>query len=150
MSTDDDMPSDDEITALVGHRFTGGARTVEHWENWLLTDCTHRAPMRDRLLHPVTLFHVPIQAAGTSIAEIFELCRGGSPGSVTLLSYEWEYQAPMVEDVAYRGSGGIVSAERHRDRTGRAIHDDIAFTVELTAPDGTAVARSTNRWRFQR
>jgi hypothetical protein len=143
-------PTDDAIAALVGRRFRGGERTVEHWENWLLTDCTQRAPMPDGLLHPVALFHVPIQAAATSIAEIFALADGGGPGSVTLLGYDWEYLAPLREDVPLRGDGGIVAAVRHRDANGTVTHDDVTFSIELIDPDGAVVARVTNRWRFLR
>jgi acyl dehydratase len=156
-----------DLLGLVGHRFPGGTRTVEHWENWLLTDCTQRAPMTDGLLHPVVLFHVPIQGVGTSIGELFELCGAdGSPGSVTLLGYDWEYLAPLYEDVEYGADGGIVHVERDVDRDvdrdverdverhggadGRTAHDDITFSIELADPEGRLVARVTNRWRFGR
>jgi hypothetical protein len=144
------VPDDEEIEALVGRRFPGGVRRVEHWENWLLTDCTGRPPMEDGRLHPVVMFHVPIQAASTSIGEIFALGRGGRPGTVTLLGYEWEFLGPLLEDVEYRGEGGIVAAERSRDDSGRPVHDDITFVIELSEPGGTTVARVTVRWRFLR
>jgi acyl dehydratase len=135
----------------VGHRFPGGTRVVERWENWLLTDCTRRRPMDDGLLHPVVLFHVPIQAAGTSIAELFELCSGdGTPGSVTLLGYDWEYLRPLREGVEYRAEGGIEAADAGFDDDGRLLHDDVTFRIELTGPDGHVAARVTNRWRFRR
>ena len=41
----------EEFAALVGHRFPGGDRAIEHWENWLLTDCTGRDPLPDGLVH---------------------------------------------------------------------------------------------------
>jgi len=144
------IPSDDDVTALVGLRFAGGERKVEHWENWLLTDCTQRTPMTNRQLHPVVLFHVPIQAASTSIGEIFTVCGGGRAGSVTLLSYEWEFLGVLSEDVAYRGDGGIISAERVKAPGGAVTHDDVAFAIELSEPDGKLVARVTTRWRFLR
>lgn len=39
--------SEEQLGALVGHRFTGGHARIEHWENWLLTDCTGPSPMPD-------------------------------------------------------------------------------------------------------
>ncbi len=144
------IPSDEDVAALVGYRFAGGERRVEHWENWLLTDCTQRKPMTGQQLHPVVLFHVPIQAASTSIGEIFAVCGGGRAGSVTLLSYEWELLGVLCEDVVYRGDGGIVSAERFRAPDGAVTHDDVAFAIELSDPDGKLVARVTTRWRFLR
>ncbi len=62
-----------ELQSLVGHRFAGGRYRIEHWENWLLTDCTGRDPLPDGLVHPIVLFHVPILGVGTSITELFEL-----------------------------------------------------------------------------
>ena len=145
------IPTDREIVGLVGHRFPGGTRTVEHWENWLLTDCTRRSPMPGGLLHPVVLFHVPIQAVGTSIAELFELGRSdGGPGSVTLLDYDWEYLQPMYEDAEYRAEGSIVDVRRHCADSGEVLFDDVAYSIEMTATDATQVARVTNRWRFRR
>jgi hypothetical protein len=140
--------SDVELAALVGRRFRGGVSTIEHWENWLLTDCTRREPMGESLLHPVSLFHLPIRAADTSIAEMFGIVGGdGSPGSVTLLGYDWEYVTPLYESVAYRGEGGVTAAERHRDDLGRVSYDDITFTIALLSIEEQLVARSTIRWR---
>lgn len=140
--------TDIELAALVGRRFRGGVSTVEHWENWLLTDCTRRDQMGDAVLHPVALFHLPIRAADTSIAEMFGIVGGdGSPGSVTLLGYDWEYLAPLYESVAYRGDGGVTAAERYRDAGGQVLHDDITFTIELMSKNEQVIARSTIRWR---
>nr|NKB41915.1 hypothetical protein [Ilumatobacter sp.] len=100
--------SEEDLHALVGHRLPGGTRTIEHWENWLLTDCTGSDQLGDDLVHPVALFHVPIQGAGTSIAELFELCGARGAGSVGLDGYDWEYFQPLRENVEYRFDGGVV------------------------------------------
>ena len=135
------IPTDREIVGLVGHRFPGGTRTVGHWENWLLTDCTRRPPMPRGLLHPVVLFNVPIEAVGTSIAELFELGQSdGRPGAVTLLGYDWEYLQPMFEDVEYRAEGGIIDVTRHVADSGEVLFDDVAYSIEMTASDATQVA----------
>jgi hypothetical protein len=104
-----------ELRGLVGHRFAGGRYRIEHWENWLLTDCTGREPLPDGLVHPIVLFHVPILGVGTSITELFELGGVSGPGSVGLEGYDWEYFGPLHEDVEYRMEGGIVSVERITD-----------------------------------
>jgi hypothetical protein len=143
--------TDAELAALVGTRFPGGEYTIAHWENALLTDCTERPPMSGDLAHPVVLFHVPIQGAGTSIGELFQLGGGdGRPGSVTLLEYDWEFMRPLREGTRYRIDGGIVSADRTFDDQGNAVSDDIAFSIELSEPGGEPTARVTNRWRFLR
>jgi acyl dehydratase len=141
--------TDDELAALVGHRFPGGTYRVAHWENWLLTDCTGREPMPDDLVHPIVLFHAPILGAGTSIAELFRLGgASGESGSVGLVGYDWEYLAPLREEVEYRVDGGIAEAERRTSSSG-AVDDHVAFRIELSL-GGDPVARVTNRWRFRR
>ncbi len=145
--------SEEDLQALVGHRFPGGVYRIQHWENWLLTDCTGREPMPDDLVHPIVLFHAPILGSGTSITELFKLGRAsGRGGSVGLLGYDWEYFRPIREDVDHRVEGGIVSAERRPPAEGddsSKVDDDVAFSIELSDADGP-VARVTNRWRFRR
>lgn len=140
--------TEEQLAGLVGHRFPGGTYRIAHWENWLLTDCTTRPPMRDDLVHPIVLFHAPILGAGTSIGELFRLGRAsGRGGSVGLLGYDWEYLRPLREEVTYRVEGGVVSAQRRAD--GGVVGDDVAFSIELSDESGLA-ARVTNRWRFRR
>lgn len=138
-----------EVAGLVGHRFPGGTYRVEHWENWLLTDCTGAEPPTDGLVHPIALFHVPILGSGTSIAELFALFRAEGAGSVKLLGYDWEYFRPLREDVSYRCDGGIVAANRVTDSRGR-VSDTIAFSIELLDESDVRVARVTNRWQLVR
>ncbi len=146
--TDVAVPEADML-ALVGYRFPGGRYKIEHWENWLLTDCTGAEPPADDLVHPIALFHVPILGSGITITKLFELGRAAGAGSVGLESYDWEYLAPLREDVEYRIEGGIVSVERHTTDTGQ-VYDALAFTIELFDDDDGVVARITNRWRFRR
>jgi acyl dehydratase len=142
------MFHEDELAALVGHRFPGGTYRIAHWENWLLTDCTEREPMPDALVHPIALFHVPILGAGTTIGELFRLGgASGDSGSVGLLGYDWEYLRPLREEVDYAVEGGIVGAERRV--SGDEVNDDVAFCIQLHS-GGEVAARVTNRWRFRR
>jgi hypothetical protein len=137
-----------EMLALIGHRFPGGTRVIEHWENWLLTDCTGRDQLPDDLVHPVALFHVPIQGVGTSIAQLFALGRVDGAGSVGLDGYDWEYFQPLREQVEYRFTGAVVDVERCEDH--RGVYDRFVFSIELAQPDGSLAARITNHWRLRR
>jgi hypothetical protein len=144
-----DSFTEERMGALVGHRFPGGTYRIEHWENWLLTDCTGREQLPDGLVHPVALFHVPILGAGVTITEIFGLCGVSGAGSVGLEGYDWEYVEPLTEEIEYRMDGGIVSCERTTDASGRTV-DRMAFEITLSTPDGKLVARVTNRWVLRR
>jgi hypothetical protein len=136
------------VLDLIGHRFRGGTYRIEHWENFLLTDCTGADQLPDGLVHPIALFHVPILGAGTSITELFELFGAEGAGSVGLEGYDWEYHEPLREDVTYRVEGGVVSVERKHTKAG-APYDAVAFQIDLFDGD-RQVARVTNRWRIRR
>ena len=137
-----------DMLALVGHRFPGGHYRIEHWENYLLTDCTGAGQLPDGLVHPIALFHVPILGCGMTITKLFELGRATGAGSVGLEGYDWEYLRPLREDIEYRIEGAIASVERRLTDSG-GVYDAVAFTIELFDGDVLA-ARVTNRWRFRR
>ena len=142
------LPPEESITALVGHRFPGGRYTIAHWENALLTDCTGTTPLPDGQAHPIALFHVPFLGSGTSIADLFALGQAESDLSIMIEGYDWEFFAPLRENVEYDISGGITLAERCISDEGR-LYDRIRFNFEL-ADRGEPAARSTITWHFTR
>lgn len=144
------MPvSEAELRALVGHRFAGGCYRIAHWENFLLTEATGRPPLPDALAHPAHLFHVPIAAAGTSLAELFALGRAESDASITIDYYDWELFGPLREDEAYTGRGGVFEYERSRPGGGTIV-DSLGFEFELLRDGGEPAARVRFRWHFWR
>ena len=140
-------PTADSIRSLVGHRFPGGTYTIEHWENYLLTECTGAAPLPEDLAHPVALFHMPIAGAGTSIAEMFALGDADSDFSIGIESYDWEIFVPLRESISYQISGEIIAADRVKEL--ERTYDRIQFRFDL-ADDDTAVARTTITWHYNR
>jgi len=143
-----ELPAVEEIEALVGHRFPGGTYTIAHWENFLLTECTGAPPLPDGLAHPVSLFHMPILGAGTSIAEMFALGQAESDFSIGIESYDWEIFQPLREALEYQISARITEADRRTE--GGALFDRIPFQFDLTDPDGAPAARSTVTWHYRR
>ncbi len=141
------LPPVEEIRGLVGHAFPGGTYTIEHWEHFLLTECTGAELLPDGMVHPVALFHVPILGSNTSIAEMFALGQAESDFSIGIESYDWEMFAPLEEDVAYQIAGQITEADRC---TGERTYDRIQFQFTVTAPDGELAARVTMTWHYNR
>lgn len=139
----------EEVLSLKGFKFPGGSKRIEHWENWLLTDCTNSDQLPSNLVHPIALFHIPIQGVDTSISELFELGKVKGAGSVGLEGYDWEYFLPLYEDVVYRFEGEVIDVERIQTESG-AIFDRFVFKIELMNDDDELVARVTNSWRFWR
>ena len=142
------MISEAEMLALVGYRFPGGHYRIEHWENYLLTDCTGAGQLPDGLVHPIALFHVPILGCGMTITKLFELGQATGAGSVGLEGYDWEYMRALREDIEYRIEGAIAAVERRVTDSGE-VYDAVAFTIQLFDGDVLA-ARVTSRWRFRR
>lgn len=143
-----EIPAEADITALLGHRFPGGQYCIEHWENFLLTDCTGAELLPAGLAHPVALFHVPIQGSGTSIAEMFSLGQAESDLSILIESYDWEMFEPLREQVNYQVSGSITSAERLTNEQGKP-YDRIQFCFEMHEQK-SLTARTTITWHYTR
>ncbi len=141
-------PPEEEIRALVGHRFPGGTYTIAHWENFLLTECTGAAPLPDDLAHPVALFHMPILGANTSIAEMFALGQADSDASIGIESYDWEFFQPLKEEHPYRVDAEITEADRRQE--GKRVFDRIQFRFDLSDAEGKPAARTTITWHYRR
>ena len=141
-------PSETAMRALVGHRFPGGRYAIEHWENFLLSDATGVPPPPDALAHPAHLFHVAINGAGTSIAELFRLA-GSAPGApVSIDHYDWRLHRPLREDETYALAGGITAFERKSLRS--AIRDSFTYEIAIDDLGGARVADVAFRWHFWR
>jgi hypothetical protein len=143
------MVSEEVIKALAGHKFPGGEYVIEHWENFLLTECTGAELMQNNMVHPVALFHVPILGCGTTISEMFELGHADTAASIMIESYEWDMPQPLKQDTPYQASGEITSAERCKGEHGN-IYDRIQFSFELADAQGSLAARSVITWYYMR
>jgi hypothetical protein len=141
--------AESELAALVGHRFPGGTRRIAHWENFLLSDAIRASPLTSDLAHPVHLFHVPIDGAGTSIRELFELGRADNDASVSIDYYDWEYLRPLREETDYAVTGGIIEHARQSPEEGPIV-DSLTFRIELHEAADELAARATIRWHFWR
>ncbi len=137
------------MLSLIGHRFPGGKRTIDRWENYLLTDCTTSPQLADGLVHPIALFHIPIQGVQTSIAELFEIGRVEGAGSVGLDGYDWEYFQPVREGIEHTCEGEILEVERLYTDSG-SMYDRFVFAIELLDEQALLVARATSFWRLRR
>ena len=139
---------EDEIQAIVGFKFPGGDYLIEHWENFLLTECTGAELLPGGIVHPVALFHVPIAGSGTNLKEMFTLGKAASDFSINIESYDWEIFSPLYEDKRYGITGEVLSATRITDSQNR-IHDRIQFQFEVK-DDLELVARTTITWLYAR
>ena len=130
------------MQALVGHRFPGGSLTVAHWENVLLTDATGAPPLPDRIVHPAYLFHGPIAAAGTSLADLFALFRAESDEAIRAGGYEWTINRPLIEGETYATSGEVTHVERKVSKSLGPM-DVTSFRIDLHDQAGELVGGAT-------
>lgn len=149
------IPEESLVKRAEGHQFPGGDYTIEHWENFLLTDCTGGQLMSGGVVHPIALFHVPILGSGTTIAEMFALGQAESDASISIESYDWRLHEPLLEDVTYHITGGITDVSRHQrddpQHKGKAqVYDRLVFDFSLTHPDGHESAATTVIWHYNR
>jgi hypothetical protein len=147
-SGNNSVPDESQIIALRDHQFPGGVYTIEHWENFLLTECTGSELLPGGVVHPVALFHVPIVGSGTSIAEMFELGQAESDLSILIESYDWEMFIPLIEQRLYAINGSVISAERCVGENSK-IYDRIQFCFEVNEGEQLA-ARTTITWHYTR
>ena len=147
--TNNSIPEQRHIEALVGHQFPGGHYRIDHWENFLLTGCTGTELLPSGLAHPIALFHLPIVGSGTSIAEMFALGQAESDLSIMIESYDWEFFQALREETDYSVAGAITVAERCRNDQGD-IYDRIQFQFDVSLGNGEAAARSTVTWHYTR
>ena len=137
------------LSLLEGHRFPGGSRTVDHWENFLLTDCTASIQLQAGLVHPVAAFNMTVLGAGVSIADLFDLFEVADASAVWLEELEWVFERQLQEGVEYQLSGGVDTVERRETSSGRA-HDLIVFSIDICEPSGDLSVRVTTTWRIRR
>ena len=143
------IPDEKEIEALVGYEFPGGTYKVDHWENFLLTECTGASPLPNSQVHPVVLFHMPILGANTTIGEMFEVGMAETDFSIGIESYDWEMFQTLYEDVEYSITAKITEADRRTNDTGH-MFDRIQFQFSVADPDGKPAARTTITWTYRR
>lgn len=143
------VPSEEEVRKAVGHRFPGGVYMIQHWENFLLTECTGADLLPGGMVHPVVLFHMPILGSGTTIGEMFAIGLAESDFSIGIESYDWEMFKPLVEETPYTVNGQVLSVER-RPTGRRGPHDRIQFQFTVAEADGSLAARTTITWHYGR
>lgn len=137
------------LSTLEGHRFPGGSHTVDHWENFLLTDCTGSGQLENGRVHPVAAFNMTVLGAGVSIADLFELFEVADAGAVWLEEVEWAFERQLQEGVEYQLSGGVDAVLRLTNSSGRA-YDLIVFSIDIHEPAGDLAVRVTTTWRISR
>jgi hypothetical protein len=80
---------------------------------------------------------------------MFALGQAESDLSIMIESYDWEIFEPLREEIRYRISGSIISAQRCENAQGQ-LYDRIQFCFEVHTPEAMLAARTTITWHYTR
>ena len=140
------VPTEEELAALVGTAFPGGAFTFEPWWVHLVNDCA-LAPPSDGAASPVFAFLAGTAAMGMSWEEMWAIFGATEADGPMAGETATEIFEPLRTGATYAVSGEIVSAVRKRGaRTG--VFDLVGYRLELR--DTRVAARCTSSIIFPR
>lgn len=138
----------EELEALVGTTFAGGAHTIEPYEHWLGCDAMATAPRGD-VAHPMFAYIAGLTDMGLSLEELFQLAGSSSDDGVLFGQTAIEVHTPLRVGATYAVSGEITAvARKSGQQTG--TFDIVTFRLELTSHDGVVAAATTNSFIFPR
>src|ERR1700754_3570899 len=142
--------SEEDMAAVVGHRFPGGTVTIERWENRLFCDVMGVEPDPAGTAHPAHLFHLPLAGVGLPIAELMALGRAESEEAVRAGEYRWELHEPLRVDTPYVVEGSVTHIERKRGRRA-GLMDALTFRIDMRdGADGRPIATTHTTCLFLR
>lgn len=143
-----ELPTEQELQALVGHRFPGGNYTVEPWRAWLTADAALDQPDPE-LAHPLFAWLASAGGWGISWDDFFALV-GASAGDGPMFGeHESELQRPLRVGETFGVSGEIVSVQRKHGRSAGTF-DVVGYRVDLRDDAGEPVASCYNSVVFPR
>lgn len=143
------IPTTDELEALVGWQFPGGSYTVEPWRVWLTNDVIGAPQRTDGVAHPMFCYYAAMAGLGISIDEMFTLCHASAADGPMFGESDIQQLRPLEVGATYTVRGEITSAVRKQGaRTG--TFDIVAFQLEVVAPDGDVSSIVSNSFIFPR
>ena len=128
-------PTEDELAALVGHRFPGGRALAEPYLDWLVRDALG-APQRTPgvgTAHPAVAFGMAQGGVGLELEDVFTLFGASSADGPMLGEWSLRLHRPLRTGTAYAVAARVEHVRRTRGRSG--VFDLVTPRIELI-PDG--------------
>ena len=145
------MPTEDELSALVGFRLPGGRARIEPYLDWLLRDVLG-APQRepgDDSVHPAVAFLLAQGNVGLELEEVFALFGARSQDGPMLGEWSVEFGRPLRTGVDYDVTCRVERVQRKSGaRTG--VFDLATVEIGLDGPDGARHATVRPTYVFPR
>lgn len=138
-----------ELDALVGMDMPGGGFVAEGYEDWLLRDVVVAPHGDDGELHPLWAFIASVRTMGITLERLFELCGSSSADGPMLAGCHIEFAKAFRADQPYSVTASISDAVRKHGRRAGTF-DVVTVDVEITDPDGAAVASVRDSYVFPR
>ena len=145
------MITEDELSALVGHRMPGGRARIEPYVDWLTRDVVG-APQRapgETTVHPAVAFLLAQGNVGLELEEVFALFGARSQDGPMLGEWSVDFARPLRTGVDYDVTCRVEQVRRKRGaRTG--VFDLATVEIGLDGPDGSRHATVRPTYVFPR
>lgn len=144
------LVAQEQVAAVVGHRFPGGRARVEPYVDRLLRDVVGAPPAGpDGLAHPLMVFLAAQGGLGVELDEVFALFHATSADGPMLGEWSVRVHRPLRVGVECATRASVVDVVRKRGaRTG--AFDIATMLVELLGADGAVDAEVRTSFVFPR
>jgi hypothetical protein len=123
--------------------------TISAEQNAALCRSTGVAPAADGSAHPIYYYIATQVAMGKTVAGLCAACDFDVEDGPMMGSSGVRFAGTLRVDVPYRVSGEILGLTRKRSRK-LGVMDVLEYRLRLHAPDGGAIAETTNVWVLPR
>lgn len=144
------LVAQEQVSAVVGHRFPGARTRLEPYVDRLLRDVVGAPPAEpDGLAHPLMLFLAAQGGLGIELDEVFALFHATSSDGPMLGEWSMRVHRPLRVDAEYTTRASVVDVVRkHGARTG--AFDIATMLIEVLGEDGAVDAEVRTSFVFPR
>lgn len=136
------IPSEEDLRALAGYRFPGGAVRIPAYENAVLCDVILDEAEAGGIANPLYCYLTPGAGMGISLDALFAIVGASAADGPMHGESELELHEPLLVDTDYRIEGEIIDVVRKRGRKIGAF-DTLRYRLAILQGD-TEVAATTN------
>ena len=143
------MPSPDDITRFIGHRFPDGRYTVDPGKHALFLRAVDGLPSAAGRAHPIMHFIATHAGKGMTFAELMTLVGAPLDAGALFGEEDLEIIRPLAVGETVTVRGGIVGAAR-KSGAQTGSFDTLTTEVELVDAAGQVACRSLETYIIPR
>jgi acyl dehydratase len=140
---------EDQLEAVIGHRFPGGRFTIEPYEHWLMCDAVEAVPIRRGVANPMYVYFATLGGMGINLDELFALVGAAADDGVMFGEASITVQRPLQIGATYDVAGEVTGAMRKSGKRA-GVFDIVTFELRLIDQTGVVAGVATNSFVFPR